>query len=314
MSEAYDGHNGLATHTSVLRVGDGFLRTLGIRVLRGRAFLPGDERSAVAIVDEAAARWLWPDGQAVGRAVKLGGPTSNGPWYRVVGVARTAPAAGPLPDPYLPNEGTIYVAWMPQRELGWRLAIRIERDDARTEIAVRQAMRDALGPRGGVMWVRPWGWDFEAAMRARYFLIKVFGSFSGFALLLAAIGLYGVVSYSVSQRMREFAVRIAVGAPARDVLKLVARDATVMILAGAGLGAFVAMWASSLLGDWLYNVPHTDAAALVTAEVVLLIAGLAASLQPALRAMRANPVEILRAIYAPPPTRKPPPSAYVWGR
>ena len=97
MSEAYDGHNGLATHTSVLRVGDGFLRTLGIRVLRGRAFLPGDERSAVAIVDEAAARWLWPDGQAVGRAVKLGGPTSNGPWYRVVGVARTAPAAG-LPE------------------------------------------------------------------------------------------------------------------------------------------------------------------------------------------------------------------------
>ncbi|MBI2537343.1 MAG: hypothetical protein HYW06_10375, partial [Gemmatimonadetes bacterium] len=142
----------------------------------------------------------------------------------------------------------------------------------------------------------PWLGDFDDAMRARYVLISVFGAFSMFALVLATIGLYGVVSYSVSQRMREFAVRIAVGAPSRDVMKLVAHDGAVMILAGTGIGAFLAMWGSTLLGDWLYNVYHTDAVALVIAEAVLLLAGFAACLQPALRAMRANPVEILRAI------------------
>jgi len=115
-------------------------------------------------------------------------------------------------------------------------------------------------------------------------------------LVLATIGLYGVVSYSVSQRMREFAVRIAVGAPAREVVTLVTHDAAVMVLAGTGIGAFLAMWGSTLLGDWLYDVHHTDAAALVIAEGVLFLAGFAACIQPALRAMRANPVEILRAI------------------
>ncbi len=96
--------------------------------------------------------------------------------------------------------------------------------------------------------------------------------------------------------MREFAVRIAVGAPSQDVLKLVAHDAAVMILAGTAIGAFLAMWGSTLLGDWLYNVYHTDALSLVMAELVLFAAGFAACLQPALRAMRADPIEILRAI------------------
>jgi len=78
-------------------------------------------------------------------------------------------------------------------------------------------------------------------------------------------------------------------------VRLVAHDAAVMVLAGTSIGAFAAMWASSLLGDWLWTVYHTDAVALVMAEGVLLLAGLVAALQPALRAMRANPVEILRA-------------------
>ncbi len=118
----------------------------------------------------------------------------------------------------------------------------------------------------------------------------------GLSFWLAAIGLYGVVSYTVTQRMREFAVRIAVGAPARAVMRLVAHDAAVMILAGTGIGAFLAMWASKLLGDWLYSVYHTDAVSLLVAEAVLFAAGFAACFQPALRAMRADPIEILRAI------------------
>jgi ABC-type antimicrobial peptide transport system permease subunit len=165
----------------------------------------------------------------------------------------------------------------------------------RAALALRQAIRDAL-PGGRALSVEPWLSGLDREVRARHFLSSVFGAFSVFALALAAIGLYGVVSYSVSQRMREFAVRIAVGAPGRDVVKLVAHDGAVMILAGTGIGAFLAMWGSTLLGGWLYNVHHTDAVSLVVAEAVLFLAGFAACIQPALRAMRANPVAILRAI------------------
>jgi predicted permease len=297
MSEFYDGYNGILARTSRYLVTDGFLETLGIPVLQGRDFLPGDEQAGVVIVDEAAATALWPDGRAVGQLIKLSGPERNTPWVWVVGVARAGSVDGPPADPYLPPEGAVYQAWQPQgRYYGWGLAIRTTgaQLEVSAALALRQAIRDAL-PGGRALSVEPWLSDLDREVRARDFLVGVFGAFSAFALVLASMGLYGVVSYSVSQRMREFAVRIAVGAPARDVVKLVARDGAVMILAGTGVGAFLAMWASTLLGDWLYNVFHTDALSLIVAEVVLLAAGFAACLQPALRAMRANPVEILRA-------------------
>ena len=293
MSEAYDGANGLLARASGGRVGEEFFATLGIPVIRGRGFLPGDERDSAVIVDEEAARNLWPDGHAVGRLVKLGGPDSHALWHRVVGVVRTAVVSGPSVDPFLQSQGAVYIAATPGSR-NFRVAIRTARLNAVQSVALREAIRQALPP-GGFVFLSPWLANFDARMRAEFFLVKVFSAFSAFALLLAAVGLYGVVSYSVTQRMREFAVRLAVGAPAKDVVRLVAHDAAVMVLAGTSIGAFAAMWASSLLGDWLWTVYHTDAVALVMAEGVLLLAGLVAALQPALRAMRANPVEILRA-------------------
>src|SRR5574341_332083 len=295
-SEFYDGSNGMLSRASVFRVSDGFLRTLGVPVLQGRDFLPGDEQSGAVVVDEAAALAFWPDGRGEGRLINVAGTTGGRTWVRVVGVARRASVGGPPEDPYLAPEGVVYQAWQPDgRASGWQLAVRTTRLDAQAAIALRQTIRDAL-PGGRALYVRPWLSDFDARLHARYFLITVFAGFSAFALALAAIGLFGVVSYSVSQRMREFAVRIAVGAPARDLMKLVAHDGAVMVLAGTGIGAFLAMGSSTLLGDWLHDVYHTDAVALVVAEAVLLVAGFAACLQPALRAMRGDPVEIPRAI------------------
>jgi putative ABC transport system permease protein len=297
MSEAYDGTNGLLNRTHIAFVTDGFFPTIGLRILDGRDFLPGDERDSALIVDAEAAQYLWPDGHAVGRLVKLGGPESHKLWHRVVGVVPTALLGGPPRDPFLQSQGAIYVAWRPRNwAMFHTLVIRTGRLNVAGSVALREGIRDAL-PSGGRLWsMEPWGTRFDSEMRAQFFLVKAFGSFSAFALLLAATGLYGVVSYGVTQRMREFAVRLAVGAPPSDVVKLVTHDAAVMVLAGTGIGAFAAMWASSLLGDWLWTVYHTDAVALVIAEAVLLLAGLAAALQPALRALRASPVEILRAI------------------
>jgi hypothetical protein len=296
MSEFYDGHNGLLSRVSVYAVTDGFLRTMGIPVLQGRDLLPGDEDAGAVVVDASVATALWPDGRAVGRLVKVSNFRGEATWHRVVGVARQTFARGPEAERFVPSQGEVYQAWKPDsRTTGWWLALRIPQVDAGVRLSVRRTIQDAL-PGSGTLYLRPWLSEFNDVVRARYFLAKVFGAFSGFALALSAIGLYGVVSYSVSQRMREFAVRLAIGAPARTVMNLVAHDGAVMVLAGTGLGAFLAMWGSTLLGDWLGSVHHTDARSLVIAEAVLLLAGFAASLQPALRAMRANPVEILRAI------------------
>jgi ABC-type antimicrobial peptide transport system permease subunit len=191
----------------------------------------------------------------------------------------------------------VYQAWQPSElsSSGWQLAMRTSARSGPGAVALRQGIQDAL-PGSRTLHVEPWLWFFDTELRARHFLIGVFAAFSAFALALAAVGLYGVVSYSVSQRMREFALRIAVGAPGRDLVKLVAHDAIVMTLAGVGLGAFLAMWGSTLLGEWLFDVHHTDARSLVLAELVLFGAAILACFQPALRAMRADPVEILRAI------------------
>jgi predicted permease len=295
-SEFHDGQSGMLPRTSFSAVTDGFLRTLGIPVLQGRDFLPGDEEVGAVIVDQAVAAALWPDGKAVGRLIKFSTFRGDAAWYPVVGVARPAFAMGPSVELYLQAQGEVYQAWKPGvRALGWGLAIRTTRFDAPVALALRQGIRDAL-PGGRAVWLEPWLSDFDDTVRARYFVARVFGAFSVFAVALAAIGLYGVISYAVSQRMREFAVRIAVGAPARELAKSVAHDGAVMILAGTGVGAFLAMWGSTLLGGWLYNVHHTDAVSLVVAEAVLFLAGFAACIQPALRAMRANPVAILRAI------------------
>jgi hypothetical protein len=280
----------------VLGVSESFLRTLGVPVLQGRDLLAGDEQAGAVIVDEAAASALWPDGRAVGRLITVGGPDAWHPWVRVVGVARNALVRGRPEDPDLTPEGVVYQAWQWEgRTLGLELAIRTSRLDGSVAVALRHAIREAL-PGGRADYVQPWLSHLDTELRARYFLIDVFAAFSAFALVLAMVGLYGVVSYAVGQRMREFAVRIAVGAPKRDMMKLVAHDAAAMTLAGIGLGAFLAMWSSVLLGSWLYDVYHTDALSLVLAEALLFAAALAACLQPALRAMRADPIEILRAI------------------
>lgn len=114
--------------------------------------------------------------------------------------------------------------------------------------------------------------------------------------MLAAVGLYGVLSYAVSQRLREFGIRAALGAVRGDLVRLLVRDAAVMVLAGVAIGAFLAMLGPQLVEGWLYNVPPTDAASLVAAEAVLFVAAVLACFVPAFRASRANPIEVLRAI------------------
>lgn len=296
LSDVFDGTGGFLYTDRLHVVEEDFLRTLGIQVVQGRDFLRGDRAAGGAvIVDEAVARQLWPDGNAVGRLIKLGDSESDAPWVRVVGVARQA-SLGFQWDPDLAIRPDVYVVsnrYAPRRPY---LVLRLSGRGAVTDLAIRSVIRDALPPGAWGGWIRPWLYDFHGRVRTLQFRVGVFAAFGVFATVLAAVGLYGVLSYAVSQRLREFGIRVALGAVRADLVRVFAHDAAVMVLAGIAIGAFLAMLGAQLVDGWLYNVPPTDAASLVVAEGVLLIAAVAACVVPALRASRANPVEVLRAI------------------
>lgn len=295
ISEDFDGERGFITTDHAAAVSPDFLRALGIPVIRGRDFLPGDEATSAVILEEDAIPWLWRGGDPVGRMVKLGDADTDAPWLRVIGIARRA-SLGFKWDPDLPDRFGLYVVSRRYPPLG-QLAIRVQGSEWGGALRLQKEIRAVLPPSQGAAraWVHRWAEDWEMRVGARVFLVRVFSGFSVFALGLAAIGLYGVLAYGVSQRLREFAIRMALGAESGRVLRLVLHDGAVMVLAGTALGAFLAMFSAPILGDWLYDVFFTDAPSLVIAEVVLLVAGLAACLVPALRATRADPVEILRA-------------------
>ncbi len=272
-------------------VSPAYLRVLGLPILRGRDFEPGDAvGNGVAILDAAAAARLYPGQEAVGKMIKLGAPAGDAPWVLILGVARS-----PLAERGS-NEPTRGRVWLVQAEslMAGELLVRTASTDPRIAGAIRRNIRQVPG----VTFVyveRHDAWR-EATLASRRFLAKMFVSMGGVALALAALGLYGVLAYAVGQRMREFAVRIALGAEPRQLFRMVLHDGAVMLLAGTGIGAFVALATTKYLDAVIEVVFRTDVWSLVGAEAVLIAVGLAAALGPARRAVKANPLDILRAV------------------
>jgi putative ABC transport system permease protein len=291
------GNRRLLLHAYAV-VSPDFLRTLGIGVVAGRDFEDGDASagSGAVVVDQSAARLLWPHGGAIGGQVRFGDGTDVA-WLPVIGIARRASLDFEA-DPDLPAQPMIYAVLRTDDVRFHRIAVRLSRNEtpgstARVALAVHRAI--GIGVPGAGAYVSPWQDYFRDLVAGRDFVALLFSLLGALALGLSAVGLYGVLAYTVSRRMREFGIRLALGARREDVFRLVIHDGAVMVLAGTGLGAIFAMWVSKLLSVWLYGVHPTDAGGLVGAEVLLILVSLAACLAPALRAMRAEPLEILRA-------------------
>lgn len=271
-----------------------YLRTMDLPILDGRDFVDGDlGGNGVAILNAAAAARLYPHQRAVGRMLKLGGPMSRAPWVPIVGVCRIALTPQPGDLEAYHAEPEVYVVRATDAARDFRVVVRAA-GDLRGLDARLAGKLQAIGPGAG-RGVAPYLYSWRAAVQARTFLAQLFVTMGLFALVLAAVGLYGVLAYTVNRRLREFSVRMALGAQRADMLRLVFHDGLVMVLAGTGLGGFVALRASSLLYTFLEDVPPTDVVTLVASEVILIAVAIAACLAPALRAMRADPIEILRA-------------------
>jgi putative ABC transport system permease protein len=266
-----------------------YFAALGLRVVEGRTLSEADGAKAprVVVVNEAMARKYWPGRSPVGERIYTEG--FDGPVTEVVGVVADYKVRnlGEPPRPYL------HFAWRQQKSRGTTLVVRAAGPAAPLVPALRQAvleMEPAIvftdeGTAADLLRVT------VGPTRAGAFLI---GSFGALALLLAAIGLYGVVAYSVAQRTREVGVRVALGAGVGDVVGLVLSGGMKLAVAAAAVGALGAAAVARLLSSFLYGVSEVDPAAYLGAAAVLLLVALVANLVPARRAARVDPMSALR--------------------
>ncbi len=272
-------------------VAPGYFETMGIPVIVGRAFNDGDDDSAVPvmIVNTAFASDMFGgNAQALGQRVRSW--RDENVYREVVGVVGDVRYFGAWDD----SRPVVYV---PHGQARWRSMVVVARtgvDPTTLTAAIGGAVRefdsDIAMANVGTMEDA-----FARSIADRRSGAYLLSGFAGIAVLLAATGLYGVLSYAVNQRRREFGVRVALGATSAAVLRLVFREATVLVVVGAGLGLVVALAASRVMASVLYGVGYRDPATFVTVTVALSVVALASSYLPAARATRADPLEAMRA-------------------
>jgi putative ABC transport system permease protein len=296
------GEKGIRAY--VHNVSPGFFDAAGIPLQAGRDFTRQDQPDGplAVVVSRAFAERVWPGTaarEAVGRRLKRGRPDSENPWCTVVGVVADARHRALLPDPEeSPDDPDLYFPLAQEPELEMAVLLRVAGQDPAVVAGLAGPLREAV--RGldrdvPVHAVRPMTElvaDRTALPRFSAALMSLFGLL---ALLLAAVGIYAVLSHAVADRFHEIGVRLALGAERRDVAGLVAGKGLTLALAGVGLGLAAAFALSGLLANLLYEVDAADPATFAAAGLLLLgVAGAAATL-PALRATRVDPVVTLKA-------------------
>lgn len=270
---------------------EGYFRAMGIPLRRGRLFEPADGPDApqVAVISESLARTKWPNQDPIGKFVQFGNMDGDLRGLRIVGVVGDV-REGSMETP---PAATLYAnSRQRPRRAAWFSVVVHGREDAATAAAARRIVRE-LDPRLNVS-VRTIESAFDASLAGRRFSLVLIGVFAATALVLAAMGIYGVISYLVAQRTREIGIRIALGADAGDLVRLVLGRGARLGLAGTLIGLAVALAVTRLMAGLLFDVKAADPLAFT--GVVALVAGvvLAASYVPARRATRVPPMMALR--------------------
>jgi predicted permease len=269
-------------------VNPGFFRTMGIPLRSGALLSNADLEGRTAVVSGSLARRAWPNEEPLGKRFRIGNPQS--PVYEVVGVVgdvRGRSLSGDLQFP------TVYVPYWRRAFSEISLAVKTTDDPAVTYALIRQAIRrlDAELP---IPAMKTMDDVVMASVAPRQFQMRLVLMFGIIALLLAGLGVYGVVSYSVAQRTGEIGLRMALGATPRTVARSVLRQAMLPVAAGLAAGLVAAVGAGRAIGAMLFDVTPMDPATLLSVTAVLLTIGLLACYLPARRAMRVDPLVALR--------------------
>jgi putative ABC transport system permease protein len=269
-----------------------YFSTLGTPLLEGRPFAPGDTAGApdVVIVSKSLARRLFPEGEVVGRRLRLVNPEYPGTWRTIVGVAADVRYQG-LADV---DPMAVYTPFV-QTPFRWMYVyVRTTGDPAAAIAAIRHAVR-AADTRLIVSNPQPMTVLMADSSADPLFRTTLVSLCAGAALLLAAVGLYGVIAFSVARRSREFGIRLALGAPIGSIRWSVIRHALALAIAGVGIGLLAAVATGGVLETLLYETAPRDPVALGTVVVLLIGVAVIASVIPARRATRIAPVDALRA-------------------
>jgi predicted permease len=281
--------NGNESQTYQIGVSPEYFKTMGIPLLYGRDFAVSDDstRLAVGIVDSTLANRYWKGADALGKRVRVTGDTT---WFTIIGVVGTIRDG----DPALPPEPHLYVSIPQVGANQLSLAIRTNTSTASVIPTVRRALAEA-NPAIPLDDVKTLTSIIDQTYATRRLTKLLLGGFALVALLLAAVGIYGVMSLHVANRSREFGIRLAIGADPRAVVRLVLGEGAVLAALGVALGVAGALAATRSLASLLYDVSPTDPVVLLALPLLLAAIALAACYFPARRAARSDPLSVLRA-------------------
>jgi predicted permease len=280
----------------------GYLRAMGVRLLRGRFLDEGDRAGAPAaiVVDEALAQGLFPDGDALGKRLIVPYPGFDEP-REIVGIVRHVKHWGPQQDADAKVRYQVYLPVWQFPDPFWDMLaggisfVVRSRQDPDALLAQMQGVVRGLDRNLPVYAVSSMEGIVAGALAAQRFATLLLGVFAALALALAAVGTYGVISYGVTRRSREFAIRMALGARPHDVLRSVVGHGARRGVVGGLAGLAAALGVSRLLGGLLFNVGHTDPVVYAGTASLLLAVAAVASYIPARRVVRTDPTLGLRA-------------------
>jgi len=286
--EGYQPQPNEDTELNTNVVAPNYFNTMSIPIVQGRDFDAQDRESSarVVIVNEELARRYFPNQSAVGKRLRIG---SDSPYCEIVGVARTAKYRTLREQP-LPF---IYIPFAQEYEHAMTLIVRTAGDPASLIPSVRNEIR-GLNKDVPVFGVHTMTEHIGVQLAADRMVAVLLSVFGGAALLLAAVGVYGVMGYSVVQRTREIGIRIALGAEQRDILKLIIRQGLTLVLIGVGLGLALALAFTRVLKSLLFGVSTTDPFAFAVIALLLIAVALLACYLPARRATKVDPLVALR--------------------
>jgi putative ABC transport system permease protein len=292
----------VAPWSSVL--GD-YFRTMGIRLISGRHLTPADKEDTplVVVVNQALARHYWPGGDAVGRRLRLGTPEAKTPWATIVGVV----ADTKLGSPDTPDREQIYSSPKQFKAMlgsfaspgdvfgdGGYITLRSSLPPEQMTNALRSTVA-SLDPLLALQQMQTMDEALSATEAPRRFNTSIVSAFALGALLLAAIGVYAVIAFTVSMRAQEMAIRMALGSRRGEIVRLVLTSGAKLAAIGCAAGLIGALAVSKLLGSMLFNVSATDPLILTGSIATMIVLSLIACAVPAQRAASANPVDALRS-------------------
>jgi putative ABC transport system permease protein len=268
-----------------------YFSTMKIPIIRGRFFDDRDtmESQPVAIIDESMQRKYWPNEDPVGKRITFQGGQNNPIWREIVGMV------GHVKHNGLEGESRVqyYIPHSQVQNAGMNLVVRTNVDPASLSGAVRGAISQ-MDKDLPVFRVRTMEQFVNDSTAPRRFALTLVAIFAAVALALAAVGLYGVLSYSITQRSHEIGIRVALGAQVRDVLRLVVGQGMLLALAGVVLGSVAAFLLTKLMANLLFNVTPSDPLTFATIAFLLTLVALLACFVPARKATKVDPIEALR--------------------